>query len=763
MYFVIQPGGAKIESVSGKRLGAQIVYPNWSNRPPGAQTSFVYYDPTGPGWTAYGTGTVSASRREIDPARHTEFYSFSGAGDEEAYNPPPITNPPAQGCQTNGTPASGADADPVDCATGLFVYNHVDLAVPDTIPIIIQRTYQSSDTTPRNFGIGFTFNYALWLYDTNGPVDTDFTTLNLVLPNGSLVPFTRTAQSAPTGLTDLQMAAAPTPTEYTGAMITYDPNRGYLIMTTKDGTQYMFNAADGRYLREVIKPNGQALQVTTALTQTGENYPVVTLTSPNGRWVQIQYVDAEDPLDYPAGTSEISSITDDSGRTVSYSYDSAGRLVSVTYPDGGVEQFTYDGTSDRIISDIMPNGQTRVTNHYDSNERVDQQTLANGGVYKFAYTTNPNGQVTETDVTDPRGYVREILFNDAGYVTSSTSASGTPLAQTMTFQRDPNSNLITSVTDPLGRVTNYTYDGNGNVTSVTRMAGTSETATYSYTYTPQYDELASATDPLNHTVSFGYDNMGDLTSVTDALNEVTAFSYNAAGLPATITNPLGKVTTLSYSAGALTSITDPLNRTTSIVPNAIGLTSAVTDPAGNQTVYERDAMGRVASIVDATGGVTKFGYDLDGNMTSVTDANAHVQLFGYNNMDRLANRIDQLNQSESWTYDQDGNIVNYTDRKGQQRVITYDALDRASQVEYVNATGGVESTIGYTYDAANRMTVANDSAGGPLSVGYDDFDRISSVTTANGSFSSVEPYCGFQWRHIGSRIAEFYNLKGRPA
>lgn len=30
-------------------------------------------------------------------------------------------------------------------------------------------------------------------------------------------------------------------------------------------------------------------------------------------------------------------------------------------------------------------------------------------------------------------------------------------------------------------------------------------------------------------------------------------------------------------------------------------------------------------------------------------------------------------------------------------------------------------------------------------------------------FSSVEPYCGFQWRRIGSRIAEFYNLRGRSA
>lgn len=735
MYFVIQPGGATIESVTGQRLGATLVYPNHGKRPPGAKSEFVYYDPSGAGWTPYGTGTVSSTGTEVDPDRDTKLYSFSGFGDQQAYNPPPATNPPPNGCQTNGSPASGSDGDPIDCATGLFLYSHVDLVVPDTIPIVIRRTYQSSDTQPRNFGIGFSFDYNLWLYDAAGPTDEDFATLDLVLPDGSLVPFTRTAQSAPTGVNGLQMVASPTPTQYNGATITYD-GAAYLIMTTKDGTQYKFNEGDGRYLRAIAKPNGQTLQVIAAASQTGENYPIVTLTSPNGRSVEIQYAaGSADDNYYPAGTNEISSITDDTGRTVSYSYDSQGRLTTVTYADGGTEQFTYDGTSDRIVSDILPNGQTRVTNVYDTKGRVSQQTLANGGVYKFSYTTNSGGQIVETDITDPRGYVRTILFNDAGYVISSTRAAGTSPAETTTFQRDPTSNLITSATDQLGRTTAYTYDGSGNVTSATSMAGTSEAATYSYSYTSQYSELASVTDPLNHTVSFGYDNVGNLTRITDALNESTSLSYNVEGLPATITDPMGKITTLTYTAGVLTTISDPLGRATRVLPDASGLTSAVIDPAGNETVYARDAMGRVTSVVDASGGTTRFSYDLDGNLTSVIDPKGHTSLLTYNSMDKLASRRDALNQTESWTYDQDDNVVNYTDRMNQQRIMTYDSLDRLSQVEYETATGSVQSTIGYTYDLANRLTEANDSAGGPLSVSYDDFDRVAAVTTSNGGVS----------------------------
>jgi YD repeat-containing protein len=207
--------------------------------------------------------------------------------------------------------------------------------------------------------VGFFFPYALWLYSSLGPTATNFTTLSLVLPNVSLIPFSRTAQSSQTGLPGLQMTSAGTPTEYNGATITYD-GVGYLVMTTKDGTQYRFNAADGRYLRSITNRNGQALQVIASTSQTGENYPIVTLATPNGRWVQIQYNGSVGG--YPAGTSQISSITDNSGRSVSYLYDTSGRLTQVTYPNGGLEKFTYIGTTNKIQSVILPNGQTKVTN-----------------------------------------------------------------------------------------------------------------------------------------------------------------------------------------------------------------------------------------------------------------------------------------------------------------------------------------------------------------------------------------------------------------
>jgi YD repeat-containing protein len=91
------------------------------------------------------------------------------------------------------------------------------------------------------------------------------------------------------------------------------------------------------------------------------------------------------------------------GRTVSYSYDSQLRLTQVTDAAGGVTAYTYDGTSSRIKTITDARGIVYLTNDYDANGRVIRQTQADSTTYEFAYTLDGSGNVTQTDVTDPRG------------------------------------------------------------------------------------------------------------------------------------------------------------------------------------------------------------------------------------------------------------------------------------------------------------------------------------------------------------------------
>ncbi len=66
-------------------------------------------------------------------------------------------------------------------------------------------------------------------------------------------------------------------------------------------------------------------------------------------------------------------------------------------------------------------------------------SLANLIVYardlEFAYTLDGSGKITQTDVTNPRGFVRRVAFNAGGYPTSDTAALGESVEQTTTCTR----------------------------------------------------------------------------------------------------------------------------------------------------------------------------------------------------------------------------------------------------------------------------------------------------------------------------------------
>ncbi len=177
---------------------------------------------------------------------------------------------------------------------------------------------------------------------------------------------------------------------------------------------------------------------------------LMQIAGSNGRSINFGYDNA----------GHINSATDSAGRFVSYSYDAQGRLSTFTDAGGFVTQYTYDG-NDNLQSVIKPDHNLRVTNTYDQNGRVQQQTFPNGGIYQFSYITDSNGNVTQTNVTDPSGSVRQVQFNSDGHLTSDTVGYGTPQQETTTYELQSISGLTLSTTDALGRKTAYTYDAFG--------------------------------------------------------------------------------------------------------------------------------------------------------------------------------------------------------------------------------------------------------------------------------------------------------------
>lgn len=777
IYFTVQPGGAYLTVADYKngQKGARLIYPNGFNLKPGTLFDFWNYDADAKGWYIYGSGKVSDDAKNIVPNPGVEIYEFTGAMVGSATGAPGIGRPKGSTAQAG---------DPIDLSTGQFIYTKTDLALPDTNPITFTRTYITNDSRSRSFGVGATDSYDFFMVGNVFP----YTYQELIQPDGGRVRFDRI--SSGNSYLDAVYVATSASGEFYGAVLSWDPSTtvGSWTMALKDGTVLKFPEASTS-----ISPFCQAV------IQIQDRYGNVTkidrdsqcllkkVTSTNGRYITVTN----------DSSSRITQIADNAGRTVSYGYDAGGRLATVTDANGGVTAYTYDDQN-RMLTIRDPRNIVYLTNEYDGSGRVSKQTQADGGMFLFNWTPAQSAQthfirssgptdgggggtvfrdscwgsgfarynpgctegymslVAQVDVTDPRGYIRRVTFDDTGYMTSDIHALGQPEQQTVTYSYYAD-NLLQSVTDPLGRVTSFDYDGTGNPIRVTRLDGTPNAVTSTFTYAGPFGQLSSATDPLGHSLTLAYNLQGELTSVTDPLSHSTTFAYNPDGTLASATDALNNSVQFSYAGGDLATISDALGNQTTQFTDSMGQVVSSADAQGNASTYQYNPLNLLAQVNDAQGNPTVFAYDGNGNLTTLTDAMQHSTNWTYDSMDRPQTRTDPLLRQESYSYDQNGNLASATDRKGQVTTFAYDPLNRLTLVGYNTVVnGGVtsyESTISYTYDPGNRMTQAVDSAGGTITEAYDNLDRQTSETTAQGSIS-------YQYDNAGRRTS--MTVAGQP-
>jgi RHS repeat-associated protein len=705
VYFTVQPGGAYVsaKSYGDGRKGAWLVYPNYNSQPVGTEHQFWHYDPEEKGWYVYGMGKVGPNPLQVTPNPDVALYEFTGA----------MINGPQQ----PGTPGGNGptDGDPVDLSTGQLTTEDTDLFVRDVIPLSLTRTYRTGDNASRAFGIGATHPYAMFLWSAN-----QYTEVDLVLPDGRMIHYVRT--SGGTGFADAEFENTTSPTAFYKSTIVWNGNGWDLRL--RNGAVYVFG--DTAPLQAIKDRFGNTVTLSWSATNgfgsgTGN---LLKVTSPNGRYLAFTY----------DGTNRITQAKDNIGRTVGYEYDGAGRVWKVTDARGGITEYTYD-IAHRLLTIEDPRNIVFLENEYDVNGRVERQTTPDGGEHEFSYTLNGSGQVTQTDVTNPRGYTRRVTFNSDRFMTSDTRALGEAIEQTTTFTRLSGSNLIETATDELGRVTRNTYDASGNVASITRLYGTGNAVTTSFTYDPTYTLRTSVTDPLNHTASIAYDSQGRLQSTTDALSHQVVFGTSAIGQIVSVTDPLSKTTELTYEGGDLVRVETPLGNATTYFTDPVGRRVAVVDAKGATTRFEYTAHDQVTKVIDPLGEETVFTYDGNGNLLTLTDARGKTTTWTYDNMDRVATRTDPLTRDESFTYDLNGNLVTWTDRKGQVTTYEYDVLDRQTFAGF-GTTGTpptYASAITTTYDAGDRALEIVDSVAGTIERTYDLLDRLTEEITPEGT------------------------------
>jgi RHS repeat-associated protein len=474
---------------------------------------------------------------------------------------------------------------------------------------------------------------------------------------------------------------------------------------------------------------------------------------------------------FAAGVLSIGSAA---AQTVQYSYDSSGRLSTVTNADSTTRTYLYENTTfTNALTGLNDESSTRYSTWgYDSQGRAISTTEAGGaGANSLVYNTD--GSITVTDAlgavrtfslgrygdrnlvtgisgsqcptcgesktttydlagfpssrTDYNNNVTNYVHDSRGLETSRTEAYGTPRARTITTQWHSTFRLPTQIDEP-GKRTTFTHDSSGNVLTVTNLdTATSASRTWTYTYNsfgkvltvdgPRTD-VSDVTTYTYYSCTTGY-QCGQVNTITNAAGHVTTFNtYNVHGQPLTITDPNGVVTTLTYDLRQrLTSKTIGSEATT-FEYWSTGLLKKATLPDGSYLQYAYDAAHRLTEVQDSEGNHVTYTLDAMGNRTDEDVFDPSSTLIATRT--RVFNTLSQL-----WKE---------IGAAGTTAVTTTFGYDNNGNQTSIGAP--LSRSSSQTYDEHNRLTQVTDPLSGVTQYGYNALDQLVSVTDPRSKVTS---------------------------
>lgn len=406
------------------------------------------------------------------------------------------------------------------------------------------------------------------------------------------------------------------------------------------------------------------------------------------------------------------------GATVSFSYDSLGRLLKKSYPDNTTETFSYDAKGNILTA-----------------------TNANTS-YSFTYNTS-------------------------GKVASVADSSG----RTVSYSYDTLGNK-TKLIYPEGSTVTYSYDSANRLKSIVNGGGK--------TYTFTYDSLGRRSKlslPNGAYASYSYDNIGRLTGLshkTSSGSTIASFAYTHDNVGNRLTKNLDTGTKYTYSYDAIYRLTEALSSTPGYSSNTNGKGSGIAaatqqqkefytyDPVGNRLSSDKYSSYTYnqANQLQTNGGI--YSYDKNGNLTSKIEGTT-VFSYYYDYENRLVKVVKVENGSTTtaeYKYDPFGRRIEKKVTEGGATTITRFVYDNEDIILEYDGSGNTGNRYVHGPGIDEPLAVIN----GKNTYYYhaDGLGSIVALTDSTGKVQQTYEYDSFgNLKDQKNKVKQPYTFTGR--
>ena len=401
-----------------------------------------------------------------------------------------------------------------------------------------------------------------------------------------------------------------------------------------------------------------------------------------------------------------SLVRDRAGRWTTNSFDAAGHLVSVAFPNGDVVTKTYKGDLLSSLSDGGTRYGARSTTHY----YYDHEQLVG------------------------------VVFPD-----SSKRAAGFDNLNRQLWAVDERGVAVQNTYDDLGRLLNAQYQGFNS--SLAESDQTEWPSTF-----PCGDFVCDTSsiyppDTLNHSISYTYDNVGNLLSMTDWTGTK---NYAYDNLNRRIIESSSITDIQNPGSSILLSITNKFDLADNRITNNYAISTG-SQNAWHQYVRSFDALDRLDSLDFSMPSFADpslpdviragYAYNANGKIASLdvqrNGATIHGSIYSYDSQNRLINIHDAASSLNlDYAYNDAQQITSISESADEHTCYAYDNRDQLGSETHHSATPSLQYAKSFFYDRAqnryrSETTMGSTTPGGTTEKDCFDYapaNKLDSIT-----------------------------------